>query len=170
VDKLLFRYCQALQVVTVLCLASMVVLVLSNVVLRYIFNSGVAVSEEVSRWLFVWVTFLGGIFALREHGHLGTEMLVGRLGSTGKKVCLVIGYALMLMVCWMLFKGAYAQTKLNWNVTAPSSGMSLAWFYSVGIVFSVSAAAILLNDAYKLLTGKVSDADLIIVKESEDQK
>ncbi|CAN5207577.1 TRAP transporter small permease [soil metagenome] len=168
-DKFLLRYCQGLQVITVGCLAVMVVLVLGNVVLRYVFNSGIAVAEEVSRWLFVWVTFLGAIFALREHGHLGTEMLVGKLGSNGKKFCLVIGYALMLMVCWMLFQGALAQTRLNWNVTAPSSGLSLAWFYSVGIVFSVSAAAILLNDAFKLVTGRVADADLIIVKESEDQ-
>ncbi len=156
--------------VTALFLAIMVALILGNVVLRYLFNSGIPMSEEISRWLFVWVTFLGAIFALREHGHLGTEMLVGRLGTTGKKICLVIGYALMLMVCWMLFEGARVQTLLNWNVTAPSSGLSLAWFYAVGLVFSVSAAAILLNDAFKLLTGKVADADLIIVKESEDQR
>jgi TRAP-type C4-dicarboxylate transport system permease small subunit len=146
----------------------MVVLVLGNVILRYIFNSGITVSEEISRWLFVWITFLGATFALREHGHLGTEMLVGRLGTAGKKVCLVIGYALMLLVCWLLFRGALEQAKLNWDVTAPSSGASLAWFYSAGLVFSVSAAAILLNDAFKLLSGRVSDADLIIVKESED--
>ena len=54
----------------------MVVLVFGNVVLRYGFNSGITVSEELSRWLFVWLTFLGAIVALREHGHLGTDMLV----------------------------------------------------------------------------------------------
>ena len=96
-------------------------------------------------------------------------MLVGRLGTSGKKVCLVIGYALMLGVCWLLFRGALDQTRINWDVTAPSSGASMAWFYAVGIVFSISAAAILLNDLFKLLTGRVADADLIIVKESEDQ-
>lgn len=169
-DKLLQRYCQGLQALTALFLAIMVVLVLGNVVLRYIFNSGIPISEEISRWLFVWVTFLGAIVSLRDHGHLGTEMLVGRLGTTGKKVCLLLGYALMLMVCWMLFQGAALQTRLNWDVTAPSSGLSLAWFYAVGVVFSVSAAVILLNDAFKLLTGKVADADLVIVKESEDQR
>jgi drug/metabolite transporter (DMT)-like permease len=45
-------------------LAVMVVLVFTNVVLRYALNSGIAVSEELSRWLFVWLTFLGGIVAL----------------------------------------------------------------------------------------------------------
>ncbi|MFX9664927.1 TRAP transporter small permease subunit, partial [Acinetobacter baumannii] len=37
-------------------LAAMVVLVFGNVVLRYAFNSGLTMSEEVSRWLFVWLT------------------------------------------------------------------------------------------------------------------
>jgi len=95
---------------------------------------------------------------------------VGRLGPLGKKVCLVMAYGLMLMTCWMLFQGALEQTKINWDVSAPSSGASMAWFYAVGIVFSVSAAAILLNDLFKLLSGRATDDDLIIIKESEDQR
>ncbi len=150
-------------------MAVMVVLVFGNVVLRYAFNSGIVISEELSRWVFVWLTFLGALVALREHGHLGTDMLVGRLGRRGKQVCLVIGYVLMLAVCGMLFRGALEQTKINWDVQAPSSGFSMAWFYGVGVVFGVSAAAILMNDLFKLLTGRVSDDELVIIKESEDQ-
>ena len=169
-DALLGKYCKGLEAIMALCLTVMVALVFGNVVLRYVFNSGITVAEEMSRWFFVWLTFLGGVVALREHGHLGTEVLVGRLGTTGKKACLVIGYLLMLGVCWLLFRGALDQTRINWEVTAPSSGASMAWFYAVGIVFSISAAAILLNDLFKLLTGRVADADLIIVRESEDQR
>jgi TRAP-type transport system small permease protein len=167
-DKLLDYYCKGLQAVMAVCLILMVALVFGNVVLRYAFNSGITVAEEMSRWLFVWLTFLGGVVALREHGHLGTEVLVGRLSPLGKKVCLVIGYVLMLMVCWLLFRGALEQTKINWEVSAPSSGASMAWFYAVGLVFSVSAAVILLNDLFKLLSGRASAADLSIVKETED--
>jgi TRAP-type C4-dicarboxylate transport system permease small subunit len=166
-DALLDRYCRLLEGVIAACLAVMVALVFGNVVLRYAFNSGIAVSEELSRWLFVWLTFLGGIVGLREHAHLGTDLLVGRLGPGGKKACLVVGYALMLLVCAMLFSGSLEQTKINWDVTAPSSGASMAWFYSVGLVFSVSAAAVLLADLWKLLTGRASDADLVIVREEQ---
>jgi TRAP-type C4-dicarboxylate transport system permease small subunit len=168
-DRLLRNYCRLLEVLIAACLALMVLLVFGNVVLRYVFNSGIAISEEMSRWLFVWLTFLGGIVALREHAHLGTEILVGRLGAAGKKACLLLAHALMLMICWMLFSGALEQTKINWDVSAPSSGASMAWFYGVGLVFSVSAACILLNDAYKVISGKASEAELIMIKESEDQ-
>ena len=63
------------------------------------------VSEEVSRWLFLWMTFLGAIVALREHGHLGTDTLVSRLPRAGKKICLLIGQVLMLYVTWLLLQG-----------------------------------------------------------------
>ena len=166
-DAVLRRYCRLLDGVIAACLAAMVVLVFGNVVLRYAFNSGIAVSEELSRWLFVWLTFMGGVVGLRQHTHLGTDMLVGRLGPIGKKACLVVAYALMLLMCWMLFNGSLEQTKINWDVTAPSSGASMAWFYSVGLVFSVSAAAVLLADLYRLLTGRAGDDDLVIVREEQ---
>ena len=52
--KSLFHvYCKALEALLVLALAVMVLLVFGNVVLRYAFNSGITVSEEVSRWLFI---------------------------------------------------------------------------------------------------------------------
>ena len=169
VGAALRMYCRGLEVVMAICLALMVVLVFGNVVLRYAFNSGIAVSEEVSRWLFVWLTFLGAIVALREHGHLGTEALVSRLGTTGRKACLVVGYVLMLSCCWLLFTGSLEQTKINWDVSAPSSGASMAWFYAVGMVFGASAGAIMLNDLVKLLTGHATEADLSLVKESEEE-
>ena len=63
--------------------------------------------------------------------------------------------------------GSLEQTKINWDVTAPSSGASMAWFYSVGLVFSVSAALVLLVDLYKVLTGRAGEADLVIVREEQ---
>ncbi|WP_157270664.1 TRAP transporter small permease, partial [Azohydromonas aeria] len=56
--RLIDGYCRVLDALIALALAVMVVLVFGNVVLRYAFNSGITVSEEVSRWLFVWLTFL----------------------------------------------------------------------------------------------------------------
>ena len=98
-------YFKLLKVLIALFLAIMVVLVFGNVVLRYAFNSGITVSEEVSRWLFVWLTFLGAIVALREHGHLGVDVLVRRLPNAGKKVCLIVSQILMLYVTWLLLAG-----------------------------------------------------------------
>ena len=56
-DKAIDRLCRLFAVLMVACLAGMVVMVFGNVVLRYGFNSGITASEELSRWLFVWMTF-----------------------------------------------------------------------------------------------------------------
>jgi TRAP-type C4-dicarboxylate transport system permease small subunit len=146
----------------------MVVLVFGNVVMRYGFNTGITLSEELSRWLFVWMTFMGAIIALKEHGHLGTDMLVGKLGPAGKKLCLGVSYLLMLFVCWLLFSGAYQQAMINLDSTSAVMEASMAWIYAPGLVFAVFGGLILLTELLRLLTGKASDEDLVMVQESEE--
>ena len=105
VKKLIDGYCQFLSYFIAAALALMVVLVFGNVFMRYAFNSGFSVSEELSRWLFVWVTFVRAVVASRTNSHLGTDILVGRLGPKGKKFCMGISLVLMLFCLWLLFKG-----------------------------------------------------------------
>jgi TRAP-type transport system small permease protein len=170
VTKIVEGYFHLLKIVIVLCLAVMVILVFGNVVLRYGFNLGITVSEEVSRWLFVWLTFLGAIVAMREHGHLGVDTLVKRLPAAGKKIFFVVSQLLMLYATWLFLHGSWQQTQINLGVQAPASGASMALFYGVGIVFSISAGLILLYDLYRVLTGKITEQELVTVKESEEQE
>lgn len=160
--------CRALEAVIAAMLALMVVLVFGNVVLRYGFNSGITVSEEVSRWLFIWMTFLGAIVALREHGHLGVDMVVQRLPAAGKKACLALGHLVMLYIVWLLWQGSLAQARINWDVTAPTTGASMAIVYAAGLVFAACAALILAIDLVRLLSGQIADEDLVMVQESEE--
>ena len=76
--RVIDAFCRLIEILIAAFLAVMVVMVFGNVVLRYGFNSGIIVSEEVSRWLFLWVTFLGAVVALKEHGHLGSDFQIGR--------------------------------------------------------------------------------------------
>ena len=168
-DKLIDGICRLFSFLMVVCLALMVVMVFGNVVLRYAFNSGITVSEEVSRWLFVWLTFLGAIVALRHHDHLGTDMLVSKLPVIGRKACLVVGQLLMLFVCWLMFKGSLDQAIINWSVAAPVTGASVAIFYGAGVVFAVSAAVLIALDLWRAVTGQLRDDELVMVKESEEQ-
>jgi TRAP-type C4-dicarboxylate transport system permease small subunit len=163
-------YFKLLKILIALFLAIMVVLVFGNVVLRYAFNSGITVSEELSRWLFVWLTFLGAIVALRARGHLGVDTLVKRLPNVGKRACLIVSQVLMLYATWLLLQGSWEQTLINWDVAAPASGLSTGWFYGVGVVFGISTGLILLADLYRTVTGRLSDEELVMVKESEEQE
>jgi TRAP-type transport system small permease protein len=168
VERLVDLYCSLLKVAIAICLAVMVVLVFTNVTLRYLFNSGIPTSEELSRWLLVWLTFLGAIVALRQHAHLGVDTLVRALPPLGKKICFIASYLLMLYSDWLLTLGSWKQTVLTLDDTAPASGISVGLFYySSGLVFGVSAALILVLDLVRVLSGKASEEDLISVKEGE---
>ena len=160
--------CRAISAVMAVALMIMVALVFGNVVLRYVFNSSITQSEEISRWLFVWITFMGCVVALREHTHLGTDALVSRLPPIGKKVCLVLGHLTMLYISWLVFRGSLEQTKINMDVLAPSSQWPVAVVYSAGLVFSVSGALMLLLDLWRFFTGRVADDELVMIQESED--
>lgn len=168
IGNLVEGYFHLLKILVVLCLAGMVVLVFGNVALRYLFNSGISVSEELSRWFFVWLTFLGALIGLREHAHLGMDSLVSRLSATGKKVCLVIGQLLMLFSCWFIIVGSWKQVLINTSVAAPASGLPMAILYAPGVLFGVTAALIIVYELYRVLAGKVRDEELIMVTESEE--
>lgn len=160
-------YFKLLKLLIVLCMVGMIVLVFGNVVLRYAFNSGISVSEELSRWLFVWMIFLGSIVALKDRAHMGLDSLVRRLPPLGQRICLVIGHVLMLYICWLVFSGSWQQAVINLEVVAPASGLSMALFYAAGLVFGASAAVILIYELYLVLFGKLADDELVMVKESD---
>jgi TRAP-type C4-dicarboxylate transport system permease small subunit len=158
-----------IKAVMALLLAAMVVLVFGNVVLRYVFNSGIAISEELSRWLFVWMVFLGAVVGLREHAHLGVDSLIRMLPPAGRKLCFGVSHVLMLYAAALLTEGSWKQVMINADTTAPASGLSLGLFYASGVVFGVAAGVILAAELYLLLAGKLDNRDLIAVSESEDR-
>ncbi|NML45351.1 TRAP transporter small permease [Ramlibacter sp. G-1-2-2] len=168
-DRVIDRFCRLLTLVMVVSLFLMVVMVFGNVVLRYGFNRGITMSEELSRWLFVWMTFLGALTALRKRAHLGTDSLVSRLPVAGKKFCLGASQVLMLYLCWLMFQGSWQQMKINRETTSAVMEVSMGWFYASGVFFSVFAFLFILFDLAKLLTGRLAESELIGVTESEDE-
>jgi len=169
VQKIIDQYCRLLSVLMVIALALMVVLVFGNVVLRYAFNSGFTISEELSRWLFVWMTFLGAVTALNEGSHLGVDSFVARLPVQGKKICLLLGHGLMLFACWLLFDGSWQQVKINLTSTSAVMEASMAIFYASGMAMAASGSVILLNKLWKLFTGQLAEHELIGIRESEEE-
>ncbi|THU05028.1 TRAP transporter small permease [Lampropedia puyangensis] len=167
-NKWIDGVCRIIDGLIALMLAIMVVLVFGNVVLRYGFNSGIMISEEVSRWLFIWITFLGAVVALRERAHLGVDMLVVRLPLAARKLCLLLSYSLMLYIVWLVFEGSVVQTRINWDVQAPVTGASLAIVYAAGIAFAVGAALLLTVDLLRLLCGNMTEGELVAIQETED--
>ena len=167
-ERAISGFMRQLEAVIGVVLAIMVVLVFGNVVLRYGFNSGIATSEEVSRYLFIWLTFLGAIIAVHEHEHLGVDTLVRVLPRGGKVFCVIISDLLMLLAVALLFWGSWKQTVINMATKSPVAELPLSIIYVAGLVASVLMFGLILRNLYKVLFVGVADEDLIQTVESED--
>ncbi|MFJ7509017.1 TRAP transporter small permease [Peribacillus simplex] len=158
----------SLNIIMAAALAIMVVLVFGNVVLRYFFNSGITWSEEMSRYLFIWLTFLGAIGAFKNKEHLGVDMVIKRLPNKMKKVVLVISDLMMLFVLLLILDGSWKMTLINIDSTAPATGMPLAFVYGTGILVSVSMGSMIIYNLYRIFFNKIKDEELVMISESEE--
>ena len=141
-------------------LGLMVILVFGNVVLRYGFNSGIMISEEVSRFLFVWMVFLGSVLMLHDNGHLGVHTLTKKLPLAGKKACKLISDSIVLACCVLISIGAWKIIGINMNNIAPVSEIPLGVVYMACMVCSVGMGVLLVGSIYRLLSGKMTEQEM----------
>jgi TRAP-type transport system small permease protein len=72
-----------------------------QVFFRYILNNSLTWSEEISRYLFTWITFLGAAAAIRENQHVVIDFIVVKLPPTWRKT-LEIGVLALVLVFKMV--------------------------------------------------------------------
>jgi len=156
------------EMLLVTMLAIMVIMVFGNVVLRYGFNSGIISSEELSRYLFIWITFLGAIIAFRENAHLGLDTVVRLLPTSGKKIFFALSNVLMLGCCMLMFYGTWKQHGINATTRSPVTETPMIWVYGVGYIASVAMGLMIVGKLVGVARGKFADDDLIQVQDSED--
>jgi TRAP-type transport system small permease protein len=161
------RFFKLQEHLVVLCLLAMVFMVFGNVVMRYAFNSGILISEEMSRYCFIWLTYIGAMVAMREGGHLGVDTLVKRLPLAGKKACVFLSESLMLFCNGLFLLGTYKMHELQVTNVSPVAGMSMIWVYGIGYIVAVVMGAFNLIKLYKLFTGALREDEMVQVVEDE---
>lgn len=157
IEKYVLR---SLEVLLVAMLAGMVIMVFGNVVLRYGFNSGIDVSEELSRYLFVWLTYIGAVVVMRENGHLGVDTVIGKLSDKGRLVCMVISDSIVLICCVMLIDGTWKQHEINTTMVAPVTGIKMSYVYGVLYFAGFGIGMITLLRLIRAATGKLGRYEL----------
>ena len=117
--------------------AAMIAIVSAQVALRYLFNTSLDWSEEVSRLLFVWCMFLAIPLGIREGAHVGIELLVAHIPEGARavlaKLCAAVAAAMMLVVVWQTIKVG----EVTWDELMQSLNISSGWFM---VPVAISAA------------------------------
>src|SRR5262249_17842444 len=148
------------------------VMVLGNVVLRWIGDAfgavgavsplpgGILISEEMSRFFFVWLTFIGAVVVMREGAHLGVDALVKAMGPSGRLMLMVLSDSLILLGCILFFWGTWKQAGVNATNVAPVSGLNMLWVFGVGFFTAGGIGLMVLLRLVRALMGKLMPGEL----------
>ena len=158
----------AVNKIVALLLAVMAVLVFGNVIMRYFFHSGITWAEEVSRFAFIWLIFLGSIIALKENMHLGVDTVVSKLSLKAKRILFIVNEFILLIILAMLLDGAYELTLLNRDQSSPAINLPYAYVYVSGVIMAVAMIGITTYKLYRLVSGKFTEHDLQIASEATE--
>jgi TRAP-type C4-dicarboxylate transport system permease small subunit len=132
----------------VVLMAALVVSVSWQVISRYVFASPSSWTEEVARFLMIWVGLLGAAYAFRTGVHLGLDILPKKL--TGRPAVVLKLFTMLVVVLFSVFVliiGGGSLVTLTWELRQYSAvlGLPIAFIYSVipaaGVLICVYAIA-----------------------------
>jgi TRAP-type C4-dicarboxylate transport system permease small subunit len=112
----------------VLLVSALTAVTFAQVVTRYVLNNPLIWSEELARYLFVWVSMIGAALALRDGGHFGLDLLLRKVPALRPALAgaVTIVTALFLAV---LLKSGIDETVLASNQFAMTLPMRMQWAY-----------------------------------------
>ncbi len=125
------------------------VLVIINIIMRYILNSGLVWSEEVATGCFVWSVFIGAVAVFKHRGHVGVDLLVKRFPAVLQKaVRLITDLILVVLNGYMAYLSVlYIQT--SYTKMTPVLGVSSAYISSsvlIAFVMTIYAVKFVIGD------------------------
>jgi TRAP-type C4-dicarboxylate transport system permease small subunit len=138
--KICTRILEALSAAILFVLTLMVFL---NVVLRYGFNSGLTITEELGRFMLVWLVFAGAILAAGHDAHVRVDLFVRKIPRLPRLWIDVICDIIMIYCCWLIVYGGWKQTILNVHNYLAVSGVPESWLYGSGCIGGALIGAIL---------------------------
>lgn len=93
-------------------------------------------TEELARFLFVWIVFLGAATLIEDNAHIRISILTDRLPSAARRIIRISSNLLISAFCVIFLWSAYLNCLNNWKFYAPSMDwMRLSYLY-LGLLIS----------------------------------
>lgn len=117
-------------------IAVMVMIVFTNTLLRYGFNSGIVETEELVRYLFVVASFMGILTVYVEHRHIAVTTVTDRLSPHMARVFTFVTSFLVLYALYVFMDGAYMYMGESATNIGQVTNIPYVWIIGVGM-FSI---------------------------------
>jgi len=134
-------------------LAVMFLITFWQIIARFIPGSATVWSEEVARFVFVWIVFLGAGTLMRDNDHIRISIITNRLGPVSGRILRIFSALLIIPFVVFMTWGAYINMLRQWNTFAPTvDWMRLGYVYLAllisGIVMIVYLIRRLVRDLF----------------------
>lgn len=134
-------------------MVGLVGVVFTQVLARYVIQSSVPWTEEVARYLLIYLTFVGAAVAVREHTHLRVDFLVVRLPQVVQRVVGIVMTLGLLVSGVLLVVYGYSYTERSLGTISPAIGESIAWIYAVMPLAGALMVAYSIPSLHRQFTG-----------------
>lgn len=141
-----------LEAILAINLAVLSCIVFINIILRYGFQTSILSVDELSRYLFVWLTFIGAIVAFMDNAHVQVTFLVEKLSPAWQRRVALVTHSLILFICGALAWGATLKTIQDWSDYSPILGLPIGLMYAACLPTSLVIAFFELRHLYQLIT------------------
>jgi len=136
----------------VVLIALMVLIVFSNTVLRYMFNSGIVENEELLRYMFIWVTFLGITAVYAEGGHISVTMLADKMSEKARAVLALVMDFVVLYALFVFTEGSVMYLLDSETTVGQMTGIPFVYIIAAAVFAGAGCAAIVLRDMWRCFT------------------
>jgi TRAP-type C4-dicarboxylate transport system permease small subunit len=157
-NRWLLSLCKLATIGLVLAIAGVIC---AGVFYRYALNDALSWSEEIAKFLMVWLTFAGAPIALNEGGHVAIEMLPGALPARLRQaVKLAVFLIILALMAVFVHQGAVFAWNARMQIAATLTfGFSLFWIFVAIPVGGALMFCIALEFALRALRGLAGDPD-----------
>lgn len=139
---------------SVAAMSVMLVVIFAQVISRYVFNWTPEWSEELARYLFVWVTFIGSALIMGESGHLAVQFVPNHFKGTaaGKALEVLINLCGYVFILILFFQGAKMTRVMTFQIS-PGMEIPMSWVYAVIPLSSALMLLYLVKDTVRIVKG-----------------
>jgi TRAP-type C4-dicarboxylate transport system permease small subunit len=120
----------------VIFLAAMSIIIFVQVIARYIFNDSLSWSEEIARYLFIWLTYPAISYGVKVNGHIRVDAFLLVLPKPLKKLWRILSNLLFLTFsCLVVWFGVEVSGKIMMSgQQTPAVGLPM-WFVYAAVPF-----------------------------------
>jgi len=141
-------------------MAVMVVVIALQVWYRFILNNPLDWSEELGRYIFVWISFLGSAAGVRYQVHLGIDVLEKIVGRDAfRYVVVLINIVIQIFLLFVIYWGFTLLTVVRFQ-TSPSMLIPMTYPYAAVPVGAIFMLVNSLRVAYASLKGQPLDLEI----------